>query len=84
MEIRKEWVTPSSALFPPISTFSSIRESQWACIHWLNYSAVDLNRKICERDPGQVVQLVRASSQCAKVAGLISGQGVYKKQAMNA
>ena len=34
--------------------------------------------------PGQVAQLVRASSLYAKVAGSISGRGTHKKQPMNA
>ena len=34
--------------------------------------------------PGWVAQLVGVSSQCAKVAGLIPGQGTYKIQPMNA
>ena len=34
--------------------------------------------------PAQVGQLVRASSQYAKVEGLISGQSTYKNQQMNA
>ena len=34
--------------------------------------------------PGQVVQLVRASSQCAKAVGSIPSQGTYKNQAINA
>ena len=34
--------------------------------------------------PGQVAQLVTVSSQYAKVMGSIPGQGIYKKQPMNA
>ena len=34
--------------------------------------------------PGQVAQLVWVSSQYTKVAGLIPGQGTYRKQQMNA
>ena len=34
--------------------------------------------------PGWVAQLVRVLSQYAKVVGLISGQGTYKNQPMNA
>ena len=34
--------------------------------------------------PGQVAQLVRESSQNAKVSGLIPGQGTYEKQPMYA
>ena len=34
--------------------------------------------------PGQVAQLVRMSPPYSKVAGLIPGQGTYKKQPMNA
>ena len=37
-----------------------------------------------EQGPGQVAQLVRASSQYTKVVGSISGQGTYRKQPMNA
>ena len=33
--------------------------------------------------PGQVAQLVRASSQYTKVVSSISSQGPYKKQLMN-
>ena len=34
--------------------------------------------------PGQVAQLVRVLSPYTKVAGLIPGQGTYKKIIMNA
>ena len=34
--------------------------------------------------PGQVAQLVRASSQCTKVVGSIPAQGTCKNQPMNA
>lgn len=45
MEIQKGWPPLSVALFPAVSTFSSIRERQWAYIHGLNYLAIDLNGK---------------------------------------
>ena len=37
-----------------------------------------------ETGPGQVAQLVRATSWYAKVAGSIPGQGTYKNQPTNA
>ena len=37
-----------------------------------------------QKNSGQVAQLIRASSQYAKVMGLIPGKGTYKKQPMNA
>ena len=38
--------------------------------------------KPLHQDPGQAAQLVKASSQCTKVAGLIPSQGTYKNQPM--
>ena len=40
--------------------------------------------EIPQAGPGQVAQLVRASSQYDKVVGSIPGQGIYKNQPMNA
>ena len=55
---------------------------------WLHDSENMLNLLNCtlekQKLPGQVAQLVRALSRYAKVAGLISNQGTYKKQTMNA
>ena len=40
--------------------------------------------KTCDSGPGQVAQLVKASSPNSKVAGSIPGQGTYKEQPLNA
>ena len=39
---------------------------------------------MCNKGPGRVSQLVRASSWYTKVAGLIPGQGTYKNQPVSA
>ena len=41
-------------------------------------------KKEFQSGPGWVAQLVRASSLCTKVVGLIPSQGTYKNQPMNA
>ena len=58
-----------------MATLLNIEQSTW--------ENVDAFKKLY-LGPGQVAQLVRALSQCAKVEGLITCQGTYKKQPMNA
>ena len=45
---------------------------------------IDVGIILLRQSPGQVAQLVRASSQNTKVEGSIPGQGTYKTQPMNA
>ena len=55
------------------------QENRKICGRELSY---DMNKE--QKNSGQVAQLIRASSQYAKVMGLIPGKGTYKKQPMNA
>ena len=45
---------------------------------------IDVGIILLRQSPGQVAQLVRASSQNTKVEGSIPGQGTYKNQPMSA
>ena len=49
--------------------------------HLINEGKMEQDAKIIKplhQDPGQAAQLVKASSQCTKVAGLIPSQGIQE------
>ena len=51
-----------------------------------NFGNTPVSSRIKKKNtfPDQVAKFVRASSQCANVAGFIPGQGTNKNQPMNA
>ena len=68
---------------------TSIKFHQY-CVH-LSFSLTHIHTHMCAHAHLRYVyrlwltdaQLVRASSRCAKIEGLIPGQGTYKNQQMN-
>ena len=73
----------SSTDFPPGPNYVKailihlMDQGQLPLPEWCKQKLVPVNKK-CKVGPSQLAQLVRSSSQYAKVAGSIPGQGAYK------